>query len=147
MSTRTIAIACDHAGFSAKELVREVIELEGCAVLDCGTDSPDSVDYPDYANALAEAIKQGKAELGVLLCGSGNGIAIAANRHPHIRAAVCHNGISARYARLHNDANVIAMGTRFLGEGVIAECVDIFLNTEFEGGRHAKRVEKLGGTA
>ncbi len=143
MNQRVIALACDHAGFAAKEIVRAVIEAQGCTVLDCGTHSLDSVDYPDYADALAAALAKGEATQGILLCGSGNGIAIAANRHAHIRAAVCHNGLSAKYARLHNDANVLAMGTRFLGSAVMEECVEAFLNTAFEGGRHQRRVEKL----
>lgn len=147
MSTNTIALACDHAGFAAKALIAQQLEALGHGVLDCGTHSTDSVDYPDYAHALAQAIGAGKASKGILLCGSGNGIAIAANRHPHIRAAVCHNGLSARYARMHNDANVLALGTRFLGDAVLNECVDVFLATAFEGGRHTNRVEKLGNAA
>jgi ribose 5-phosphate isomerase B len=112
--------------------------------LDLGTDSADSVDYPDFAGKLADAIKAGKASRGILICGSGIGISIAANRHAHIRCALAHDVTGARLSRQHNDANVLAMGGRMIGDVLAKECVEMFLSTEFEGGRHQKRVDKLG---
>ena len=144
MSKQTIAIASDHAGYSLKsELVAE-IEALGFKVLDLGPNSTDSVDYPDYGFAMGRAIEEGKAERGVVICGSGIGISIAANRNPHVRAALCANGLMARLARQHNDANVLALGERLTGIEVAKDCLREFLNTEFEGGRHARRVGKLG---
>ena len=102
------------------------------------------MDYPDYANALAETLREGKAKRGVLVCGSGIGVSIAANRHPGIRAALCHDAVTARLARQHNDANVLVMGSRTTGLEVAKDCLRIFLTTAFEGGRHARRVAKLG---
>ena len=112
-------------------------------VLDLGTNGPDSGDYPDYADGLATAIKGTRAKIGVLICGSGIGISIAANRHSGIRAALCHDTLTARLARQHNDANVLAMGARIIDADVAKDCLDVFLNTEFEGGRHLRRVGKL----
>ena len=144
MVRETIAIAADHAGVSMKsELASELSSL-GFDVLDLGTNGSESVDYPDYANALAEAIRQGKVKRGVLVCGSGIGVSIAANRHPGIRAALCHDAVTARLARLHNDANVLVLGARTTGLEVAKDCLRIFLNTPFEGGRHTRRVAKLG---
>ena len=115
----------------------------GYDVLDLGTNGPESVDYPDFAYDLAKAVKDGKASRGVLVCGSGIGISIAANRFPEIRCALIHDGYGARMCRLHNDANVIAFGGRTTGPDVAKECLKIFLETEFEGDRHARRVGKL----
>jgi len=143
MTDKTVAFASDHAGFALKTLLLDSVEKAGYRVLDLGTNSSDSVDYPDYGNAMATVIAQGKAHLGVLVCGTGIGISIAANRNPAVRAAVCHNGTTARLARLHNDANVLALGARLVGEEVAKDCVAAFLETEFEGGRHAGRVAKL----
>jgi len=144
MVRETIAVAADHAGVSMKdELASELVSL-GFDVLDLGTHGPESVDYPDYANALAETMRQGKVKRGVLVCGSGIGVSIAANRHPGIRAALCHDAVTARLARLHNDANVLVLGARITGLEVAKDCLRIFLNTPFEGGRHARRVAKLG---
>lgn len=139
-----VAIASDHAGYEMKTALKEEISSLGYGVLDLGTDSPDSVDYPDFAHALAEAVTQGKAGQGVLVCGSGIGVSITANRHPGIRAALCHNAETARLSRQHNDANVLAMGERIIGVDVARECLRAFLETEFEGGRHARRVAKMG---
>ena len=139
-----VAIASDHAGYEMKTALREEISSLGYGVLDLGTDSPDSVDYPDFAHALAEAVTQGKAGQGVLVCGSGIGVSITANRHPGIRAALCHNAETARLSRQHNNANVLAMGERIIGVDVARECLRAFLETEFEGGRHARRVAKMG---
>ena len=142
-NSKTIAIASDHAGFELKsELKKDLMDL-GFTVLDLGADSLDSVDYPDFGYSLAGAMKEGKAERGVLVCGSGIGISIAANRHPEIRAALVHDALGARMSRLHNDANVICFGGRMVGADVARDCLKVFLETDFEGGRHAKRVDKL----
>jgi ribose 5-phosphate isomerase B len=138
----TVAIACDHGGFALKEALK--VALPGVTWLDLGTDSAESVDYPDFGNKLADAIRGGKAARGILICGSGVGISIAANRHAHIRCALVHDVTGARLCRQHNDANVLALGGRMIGEAVAKECVEAFLSTAFEGGRHQKRIDKLG---
>ncbi len=145
MAGATIAVASDHAGFDLKELLKRDLQEAGFAVLDLGTNSTASVDYPDFGKALADAVVAGKAEKGVLVCGTGIGISIAANRNPKIRAAVCHDVTSARLSREHNDANVIAFGARLIGTEVARESLRVFLKTAFEGGRHAGRVAKLSG--
>ena len=139
----TIAIAADHAGYDLKVLLVPELESLGFEVLDLGTDGRDSVDYPDFADALARALERGQAKRGVLVCGTGLGIAMAANRHPWVRAGVCHDATTARLARQHNDANVLALGARVVGSEVAKDCLRAFLATEFEGGRHARRVAKL----
>jgi ribose 5-phosphate isomerase B len=144
MPAQTIAIAADHAGFELKATLKQKLVEWGHRVLDLGTDGPQSVDYPDFAAALATALAEGRAERGVLICGSGIGISIAANRHRHVRAALCHDDRSARLARQHNDANVLALGARFTDPGAAALILEAFLVTPFEGGRHAGRVAKLG---
>jgi ribose 5-phosphate isomerase B len=142
--TTKLAIASDHAGYALKtELVRELREA-GHEVLDLGPDNEDRVDYPDFGFKLAEAVASGAAERGIVICGSGIGISIAANRHPAVRAALCTSGLMARLARQHNDANVLALGSRIIGIEVARDCVAEFLATPFEGGRHAGRVAKLG---
>ncbi|HJQ59708.1 MAG TPA: ribose 5-phosphate isomerase B [Vineibacter sp.] len=143
MSAQTIAMACDHAGFDLKELLKRELQAAGHEIVDLGTSSPQSVDYPDFGMALARAIRDGRAARGVLVCGTGIGIAIAANREPAVRAAVVHDSTSARLARQHNDANVIALGARLIGAEVAKDCLRIFLETPFEGGRHVARVAKL----
>jgi ribose 5-phosphate isomerase B len=143
MSQKTIAIASDHGGFEMKTLLKEELASRGIAVLDLGTDGPDSVDYPDFAAAMARAIRDGRAELGILICGTGIGISIAANRYPEIRAALVHDAFTARMARQHNDANVLCLGGRVIGIELAKDCLAVFLDTEFEGGRHARRVAKL----
>lgn len=145
MAGKPIAIASDHAGFELKALLAEDITGLGHEVLDLGTEGPESVDYPDFAERLAAAIAAGQADLGVLVCGTGLGISMAANRHKHIRAAPCHNETAARLAREHNDANVLALGARIVGIEVAKDCLKTFLNTDFSGGRHARRVAKLTG--
>lgn len=140
-----IALASDHAGVALKAVLAEFLRSRGHAVLDLGTDGPASVDYPDFADALAAALADGRASQGVLVCGTGIGIAIAANRHRHIRCAVAHDATSARLTRLHNDANVLALGARLIGEATALDALAAFLDTEFEGGRHARRVNKLSG--
>ena len=144
MSQRAVAIACDHAGFQLKSKLKEQLVTKGIEVIDLGTDSEDSVDYPDFGFAMAKALSDDRAETGVLVCGSGIGISMAANRHPDVRAALVHDALGARISRLHNDANVICFGGRMIGEEVAMDCLNIFLETDFEGGRHARRVGKLG---
>ena len=143
MSRNTIAIASDHAGLELKSVLKNDLTEQGFSVLDLGTDSPESVDYPDFGYALAAAVKDGRAERGVLICGSGIGVSIAANRTPAIRAALTHDVEDARLARRHNDANVICFGGRTMAADTARNCLRVFLETEFEGGRHARRVEKL----
>ena len=140
---KTIAIAADHAGFHLKAVIKDELEALGYVVLDLGTDGPDSVDYPDYGNAVAVALRDQDATRGIIVCGTGIGIAIAANRHPHVRAAVCHDVTTARAARQHNDANVLALGARIVGEQVAKDCLHEFLTVSYEGGRHDRRVAKL----
>lgn len=140
----TIGIASDHAGYELKGVLKAELASLGFPVLDLGTNSAEaSVDYPDFGRALAEAIKAGKVSRGVLVCGTGIGIAIAANRHPGIRCGVVHDETSARLTRLHNDANVIALGARLTGVEVAKASLRVFLSTAYEGGRHAQRVAKL----
>lgn len=141
--SETVAIASDHAGIELKNLLKKELSDAGLAVLDLGTEGPQSVDYPDFADKLAHAIRDGKARRGVLVCGSGIGISIAANRHPEVRAALIHDALGARLSRQHNDANVICFGGRMIGAEVARDCLKVFLATEFEGGRHAGRVAKL----
>lgn len=145
-TVKTIAIASDHAGYALKAEIAGFLEEGGFSVLDLGTDGPDSVDYPDFADALVQALADNRAGRGILICGTGIGISIAANRHRHIRAAHCHDTTDARLARQHNDANVIALGARTLGPEVARDCVAVFLETAFEGDsnpRHARRIAKM----
>jgi ribose 5-phosphate isomerase B len=143
MAGASIAVASDHAGFDLKELLKRDLEQAGHDVLDLGTKSTESVDYPDFGKAMAEAIGSGKVGRGVLVCGTGIGISIAANRNPKVRAAVAHDVTSARLSREHNDANVVAFGARLIGVEVAREALKVFLATKFEGGRHTGRVAKL----
>ena len=143
MSSNTIAIACDHAGLDLKTQLLDHLKSLGHDVLDLGTNSTDSVDYPDFGFAMGEAIKTGKAGRGVLVCGSGIGISIAVNRYVEVRAALIHDALGAKMCRQHNDANVICFGGRMIGSEVALDCLNIFLETEFEGGRHTGRVNKL----
>lgn len=138
-----IAVASDHAGFDLKEILKRDLQEAGLEVLDLGTNSTLSVDYPDFGTAMADAVASGKAERGVLVCGTGIGISMAANRNPKVRAALVHDVTSARLSRLHNDANVVAFGQRLIGTETAREALKVFLGTEFEGGRHANRVAKL----
>lgn len=143
MPGSAIAVASDHAGFDLKEILKRDLQTAGHEVLDLGTGSAESVDYPDFGKAMAEAIASGKVARGVLVCGTGIGISIAANRNPKVRAAVVHDTTTARLAREHNDANVVAFGQRLIGVEVAREALQVFLKTGWEGGRHARRVEKL----
>ncbi len=144
MAAEIIAIASDHAGFEYKDVLKRQLTEWGFDVLDLGTDSTASVDYPDFGRRLAKAVADGKVRRGVIVCGTGIGISIAANREPAVRAALCHDVTTARLARMHNDANVLALGARTTGIEVARETLRAFLDTEFEGGRHAGRVAKLG---
>lgn len=144
MSQQTVAIGADHAGFELKAALSDVIRGLGFGVLDLGTDGPDSADYPDFADAVAKSLTEGAAAYGLLVCGSGIGMSIAANRHAGVRAALCHNEESARLAREHNDANVLVLGSRLTDPVLAEKCVKVFFSTEFDGGeRHARRVAKL----
>ena len=138
-----IAIAADHAGFRYKTLLSRHLTAAGHEVIDFGTTSTEPVDYPDFVHPAAEAVASGHCERGIVLGGSGNGEAMAANRHLHVRCAVCWNEESARLARAHNDANMIALGERLIAEDLARRIVDVWLTTPFEGGRHAARLRKL----
>lgn len=135
-----LVIACDHAGYSMKENVKQYLMEQGHSVIDCGTNSTDSCDYPVFAKALCKEINDGNAQLGILICGTGIGMSMAANKVKGIRAAVCSDYFSAKFTRAHNDANVICLGARVTGEGLALELIDIFLNTPFEGGKHMRRI-------
>lgn len=138
-----IALAADHGGFELKEAVKKHLEERNIAYQDFGTHSTDSVDYPDMAVPACEAVVSGKCEKALLFCGTGVGISMAANKIKGIRACCCSDAFSAKYTRLHNDANALCMGGRVVGPGLACELVDLFLDTPFEGGRHTKRIEKL----
>lgn len=138
-----IAIGSDHAGFEHKEVLKEWLTHNGYEVSDFGTHSLDSVDYPDFAHPVADAVEKKEASLGVLLCGSANGVAITANKHQGIRAALCWTEEIAALARQHNNANVVCIPARFVSEKQAEKILKIFLHTEFEGGRHSRRVEKI----
>ena len=143
MPREAIAIASDHAGFEVKEVLKKLLLDAGYDVADLGADDLESVDYPDFADAMAKALADGGAARGVLICGTGIGISIAANRHRHIRAARCCDATDARLAREHNDANVLVLGSRTSGPETASDCVRMFLETGFEGGRHQRRVDKM----
>ncbi len=138
-----IAIASDHAGFELKETLVAHLQAGGHELADLGTTTPESVDYPDYGEAVGRAVADGDIELGVAVCGSGIGICMAAGKVPGVRAATVHDVTSARLARAHNNANVMCLGARFTGPQVALDALDAFLATEFEGGRHSPRVAKL----
>ena len=142
-----IAIASDHAAYELKALLADWLREKGHAVEDLGTNGPESVDYPDYGYRLGQAIADGRAERGIALCGSGIGISIAVNRNAACRCALVSEPLSARLAREHNDANVLAMGARLIGADMAKACVDAFLATAFAGDRHIRRVEKLSNPA
>ena len=138
-----IAIASDHGGFMYKQNLIQYLQKKGYEVCDFGTHCEDSCDYPDYALPAAEAVASGECDRGLLICSTGIGVSIAANKVRGIRCAHCHDTYSARYTRLHNDANMIAFGQKIIGEGLMLDIVDAFLHTEFEGGRHGRRVDKI----
>jgi len=139
-----IAVGSDHAGYELKQRLAQALQRQGHDVLDLGTHGTQSVDYPDFAGAVAGAVAGGRAERGLLVCGTGIGMSIRANREPGVRAAKCNDPLEARMARAHNDANVLCLGARVLDPSVAEELLSLFLSTPFEGGRHATRVAKLG---
>ncbi|HVA12360.1 MAG TPA: ribose 5-phosphate isomerase B [Stellaceae bacterium] len=139
--TDIVAVAADHGGYDLKTALLPELKALGFAVLDLGTHSAESVDYPIYASAVAQALADGRAQRGLLICGTGIGMSIAANRHRHIRCALAHDATTARLARQHNDANVLALGGRILGLEVAKDCLEAFFATSFDsGGRHARRI-------
>ena len=138
-----IAVGSDHAGFEYKERILEYLRKKGFTVLDLGAKSSASADYPDFAHPVASAVEEGRASFGVLICGSANGVAITANKHQGIRAAICWQTDIAQLARQHNDANVLSIPARFVPEAVALSMVQTFLETPFEGGRHQRRVDKI----
>jgi len=138
-----IAIGSDHAGYKLKEIVKEYLSNNNIEFKDFGPFSDDRADYPDFAHPVATAVEKKEADLGILICGSGNGINMTANKHQKIRSALCWREDIAEMARLHNNANIIALPARYISEELALKCVDIFLKTDFEGGRHADRVEKI----
>lgn len=145
MSTSSIAIGSDHAGFECKESIKTALKTanEGFALVDVGTHSADSVDYPDFAHQVATQVESGEVEMGIVICGSGNGVCITANKHKGIRAALCWSVEIAALARQHNDANVLCIPARFVSHETALQMVETFMNTAFEGGRHQKRIEKI----
>lgn len=138
-----IAFGCDHGGYDLKEEVLEFLKSRDIEVLDFGTHSAASVDYPDYGRAVGEAVQSKKADLGIVICGTGIGISLAANKVEGIRAAVVSDTFSARMARMHNNANVLAFGSRVVGKGLAIDLVKAWLDSSFEGGRHERRVNKI----
>ena len=138
-----ISIGNDHAGPEYKKAIVEMLKAKGHEITNYGTDSADSVDYPDFAHAVANDISEGKADFGIIICGSGNGIAMAANKHAKVRAALCWMKEIAALARQHNNANIISIPARYTSIPQAVDMVDTFLNTEFEGGRHQNRVDKI----
>lgn len=142
--TKPIAIGCDHAGYELKEYLLSYLEGKDLKYKDFGTYSSSSVDYPDFAHPVAIALETPDYSFGILLCGSGNGVAMTANKHQHIRAALCWDDEIASLARKHNDANILCIPARFVSESLAEDMVDVFSTTEFEGGRHENRVHKIG---
>ncbi len=143
MKYHKIAIGADHAGFDKKELIKKKLLDAGIEVLDMGTNSADSVDYPDFAHPVANAVEKGEVEIGIVFCGSGNGVAMTVNKHKGIRAALAWTKELAALARQHNNANVLAIPSRFVNEELTEAMVDAFLEETFEGGRHERRVNKI----
>jgi len=143
MEIKFIAIASDHAGYELKHELIKYLEDKGIEVKDFGTYSSESSDYPDFAHPLADAVESGEYKLGISICGSGNGINMTVNKHQGIRSALCWNEEIARLARAHNDANICALPARFIDDTLAFKIVDIFLSTEFEGGRHLRRIKKI----
>ncbi|MCX8032052.1 MAG: ribose 5-phosphate isomerase B [Thermoleophilia bacterium] len=142
------AFGCDHAGYALRDVLLEELRAAGHEVLDMGTDQPLPTDYPDYANKVAQAVSSGQVDRGVLVCGTGVGMAMAANKHPGVRAAAAYDCFTARMSRRHNDANVLCLGARVVGPGLAVEILRTWMSEEFEGGRHVARLAKiLGGYA
>ena len=140
---KKIILASDHAGFKLKEEIKKFLIKKRKKVLDLGTKNANSVDYPDYAHHLSRRMKKDKSQLGILICGSGIGMSIVANKHKNIRAALCYNTKSTKLSRLHNNANVMTLGSRLIKKNVALRCVYIFLKSDFDGGRHLRRIKKI----
>ena len=140
---KKIYISSDHAGFKLKQAIKDYLSKKKINFEDLGPNNNDRVDYPDFAHKVARKVKTNKKNVGILVCGSGMGMSIAANRHKNIRAAQCFNLKSTKLSRLHNDANVITLGSRLLSKKNALNCISVFLNTKFEGGRHTKRIRKI----
>ena len=140
---KKVILASDHAGFRLKEEIKKFLIKKRKKFLDLGTKNTNSVDYPDYAHLLSKKMKRNKNQLGILVCGSGTGMSMAANKHKNIRAALCYNIKSAKLSRSHNNANVMTLGSRLIKKKVALQCVSAFLKTDFDGGRHTRRVKKI----
>ena len=140
---KKVILASDHAGFGLKEEIKKFLIKKREKILDLGTKNTNSVDYPDYAHLLSKKMKRNKNQLGILVCGSGTGMSMAANKHKNIRAALCYNIKSAKLSRSHNNANVMTIGSRLIKKKVALQCVNAFLKTDFDGGRHTRRVKKI----
>jgi ribose 5-phosphate isomerase B len=147
MNAKTLAIGCDHAGYELKESLKKTLSEQGYELKDFGTHSDESTDYPDYAHPVASSVESEESELGILICGSGNGINMTANKHQGVRSALCWQADIAEMARLHNNANVIALPARYISVELAEEIVKTFLTTDFEGGRHGRRVDKISTEA
>ena len=143
IKTKKIVIASEHAGFDLKESIKKFLKKKRKKILDLGTKNKNSVDYPDYAHLLCKKIKKKSNQIGILVCGSGAGMNMSANRHSYIRAALCYNIKSTKLSREHNNANVMAIGARLTNKKVALKCVNTFINTSFKGGRHKRRVKKI----
>ena len=140
---KKVILASDHAGFRLKEEIKKFLIKKRKKILDLGTKNTNSVDYPDYAHLLSKKMKRNKNQLGILVCGSGTGMSMAANKHKNIRAALCYNIKSAKLSRSHNNANVMTIGSRLIKKKVALQCVNAFLKTDFDGGHHTRRVKKI----
>ena len=143
MKIKRVFLASDHAGFVLKQKISKFLISKGINILDLGTKNSSSVDYPDFAHLLAKKMKAKNNDIGILVCGSGIGMSMAANRHKNIRAALCHNIKSAKLSRMHNNANVITIGSRLTKKELALKCVKVFLKTPFDGGRHLRRIKKI----
>ena len=143
IKSKRIILASDHAGFKLKEKIKKYLIKKRKRILDLGTKNTNSVDYPDYAHLLSKIMKKNKDQIGILICGSGTGMSMAANKHKNIRAALCYSTKSTKLSRLHNDANVMTIGSRLIKKNIALSCVDTFLKTDFDGGRHLRRVKKI----
>ena len=140
---KRVILASDHAGFKLKEEIKKFLTKKKQEVMDLGTKNTNSVDYPDYAHLLSKKMKKNNNQFGILICGSGAGMSMVANKHKNIRAALCYNAKSTKLSRLHNNANVMTIGARFTNKAVALKCVSTFLKTDFDGGRHLRRVKKI----
>jgi len=143
IKNKAILLASDHAGFALKENIKKFLQKRGSKVVDLGTKNTDSVDYPLFAHLLSKKMKDKKNNFGILICGSGNGMIMAANKHKNIRAALCYDIKTTKLSRKHNNANVMAIGARLIKKNIALNCVKVFLKTNFEGGRHLKRIKKI----